>query len=362
MKFTIYGHKNLLSAHRNTIEFTKDKNLTKNGDCIVGVNSNFKVNEIKELLKFGKAEAIIKAGKYKDSFTFDVNPNFNDKHELVFRRSDFESSRTLGFKISKAAKDLNKNLIRYLQDPKHKVVVEIKPVITYIILDFDDTLAETSLAFRKVVHSLNEFGKKKYNKKGLGDAFDEAETEMVAKAKSEKNVKLYNRRHWADLALKRLNLPRTQKNIDEIFKKCWIVNLKEMKAMPHAKETIEKLYKSYKLFILTDGDGSVSLKKKKIKSTGLYKYFKGFSLGDALKTTKPDRRYYDYLIKNFKLNPKEGVMVGDRPPADLELAKKYGMMTIWIKHGKWLKKYGYMKFDYVDYTITDLRELLNILK
>jgi len=361
MEFVVYGHENLLSEHRNTIEFTKDKNLTKKGDCIVGVNSNFKISEIKELLKFGKAEAVIKAGKYKDSFTFEVNPNFNDKHELVFRRSDFESSRTLGFRISKAAKDLNKNLVKYLQNPKHKVIVEIKPIIKTIIFDFDDTVSDSSYAFRKVIHMLNELGKKKYNKKGLGDAFDEAENRMVAKAKKIQDVRLYDRMHWAHLSLKELGIPDTKENADEIFKKGWALNLKKIRPMPHAVDVLKKLRKKYGLFVLSDGDGSLTLKIKKIKATGLYPFFDGFALGDALDATKPNRKYYDYLIDKFKINPKESIMIGDKPPYDLELAKKYGMMTVWMKHGKWIKTYKGKKFKYVDHIITDLRELLRLL-
>ena len=45
MEFFIYGHKNLLGTHKNTLEFTKDKELTLNGDCIIGVNSNFNITD-----------------------------------------------------------------------------------------------------------------------------------------------------------------------------------------------------------------------------------------------------------------------------------------------------------------------------
>ena len=115
------------------------------------------------------------------------------------------------------------------------------------------------------------------------------------------------------------------------------------------------------LYIVTDGDGSVEIKTKKMKATGLYKYFKDFSIGDALKTTKPDMKFYTYLIKKHKLDPKNCIMVGDRPPRDLQLAKKLGMKTVWIKHGKWQEFLKGKKFKYVDHTITDLRQLLKII-
>jgi hypothetical protein len=31
------GHENILATHKTTLEFTKDKRLSKKGDCIVAV-------------------------------------------------------------------------------------------------------------------------------------------------------------------------------------------------------------------------------------------------------------------------------------------------------------------------------------
>ena len=50
ISFFCFGHKNILAKHRNTLEFTKDKDLTLNGDCIVGVNANFDLKEINHLI------------------------------------------------------------------------------------------------------------------------------------------------------------------------------------------------------------------------------------------------------------------------------------------------------------------------
>ena len=49
--FHAFGHKNLLGTHKNTLEFTKDKNLTLKGDCIVGVNADFDAGELKNFIK-----------------------------------------------------------------------------------------------------------------------------------------------------------------------------------------------------------------------------------------------------------------------------------------------------------------------
>ena len=48
--FTCYGHENITAKHKTTLEFTKDKDLSLKGDCIVGVNADFDINKIKELI------------------------------------------------------------------------------------------------------------------------------------------------------------------------------------------------------------------------------------------------------------------------------------------------------------------------
>ncbi|MCJ7469295.1 DUF371 domain-containing protein, partial [Candidatus Bathyarchaeota archaeon] len=37
---TAYGHENIQATHKTTLEITKDKHLTKNGDCIIAVAAN----------------------------------------------------------------------------------------------------------------------------------------------------------------------------------------------------------------------------------------------------------------------------------------------------------------------------------
>lgn len=125
--FSAYGHKNILSTHKTTIEFTKDKELTTKGNCIVGVNSNFKLNSLKNFIKKNKDKKIelrIKVDKIEDTITGYLNPSFNDNKEMVIRKSDFISKRTLIIKANKAAFDLNKKLINKLkQENKIKITI-----------------------------------------------------------------------------------------------------------------------------------------------------------------------------------------------------------------------------------------------
>jgi len=122
--FSANGHINVLSTHRNTLEFTKDKELTRNGDCIVAVDADFDIERLKPLLTAKKIKCIISIGKLKDEFTFNPNPYFSDNHEVVIRRTDFSSPRTFGIHCNKASIDLNRELIEKLKDPKAKLTIE----------------------------------------------------------------------------------------------------------------------------------------------------------------------------------------------------------------------------------------------
>jgi uncharacterized protein len=125
--FNAYGHMNITSNHNNTFEFTKEKEVTKNGDCIVGVNSDFSLDEIKNILDNQWIKVVIKVKDAVEEVLCEVNPGFCSEGEMVFRRSGFLSERTLGIFSDKAAVDFN-SFRPLLKDPKQKIIVEIETI------------------------------------------------------------------------------------------------------------------------------------------------------------------------------------------------------------------------------------------
>jgi len=126
MIFTAYGHKNLLATHETTLEFTKDKELTRDGDCIVGVNSDFSLDELKKVIEENKKIKIsIEVDELKEEIICEVNKDFNDDKEIVIRKTDFVSKRTLGINANKSASELSRELVDKLKNPEQKIVVRI---------------------------------------------------------------------------------------------------------------------------------------------------------------------------------------------------------------------------------------------
>lgn len=124
--FHCFGHENIRAKHTKTIEFTKDAHLTLRGDCIIGVGADFDLLSVKRLR--GRIRITVEVNGLQDTFRAFVNPDFDDDHEMVFRKSRFRSKRTLGVNLNKGAISLNRNIVRLMRDPKARMKVILECV------------------------------------------------------------------------------------------------------------------------------------------------------------------------------------------------------------------------------------------
>ena len=128
-----WGHENILCTHDSTIEITKDKSLTKKGDCIIGVNASKACNdlilEIKNQIKSGKKfKVILNVEDIKDYFYGYGNKRLRllDKNDMVFRKSNFICDRTVLINCSKSSIELNRDLTRILRKPKTILLISLE--------------------------------------------------------------------------------------------------------------------------------------------------------------------------------------------------------------------------------------------
>ena len=128
-----WGHENISSTHRSTIEITKEISLTKRGDCIIGVNASKAckdlVKDLKTQIKKGtKFKVILKTDDVEDYFYGYGNQKLRllDKNDMVFRKSDFICDRTILINCSKSSIELNKELTRSLRNPDTKLLIFIE--------------------------------------------------------------------------------------------------------------------------------------------------------------------------------------------------------------------------------------------
>ena len=129
------GHPNVTALHKTTLEITKEKELTKKGDCIIGVDADKSISEISEnikdrLKKKGKAEITILLPDYgleeKVKGIGSEKLTFSHPTDIVLRKSSFVCGRTLLIKADKAAIDVNREIIDLLKDPSTLLVFRIE--------------------------------------------------------------------------------------------------------------------------------------------------------------------------------------------------------------------------------------------
>lgn len=131
--FFARGHKNVKSTHKTTFEFTKETNLTKNGNCIVAVESTMAASdlpvEFKDAARKENARitVTIEADELKEVVKANGSPQLEFTHptDLVVRKSDYTCGRTLAIRADKASIDFSRELVEKLQDPKQVVKVTL---------------------------------------------------------------------------------------------------------------------------------------------------------------------------------------------------------------------------------------------
>lgn len=127
------GHKNIRANHKTTLEFTKERVLTKRGNCIVAVNVDKGLTDLNQFFtnlcksEQCKITVIIESEGTSDEIIGFGHPGltFQDPNDMVIRTSQFICPRTLMIRANKAACDLDKQLISKLQDEHAKVRIEL---------------------------------------------------------------------------------------------------------------------------------------------------------------------------------------------------------------------------------------------
>ncbi|MDG6953622.1 MAG: DUF371 domain-containing protein [Nitrososphaerota archaeon] len=131
---TFRGHPKVLSEHPTTIEVTTEGHLSERGDCIVGVSADkgcLGLNpEVKQgLRKTGtpvSVRIVVGGLSYLVAAQGDSRLKLTDPQDIVIRKSDFVSERTLALRADSSARDLPREMIRALRDPETKGRLEIE--------------------------------------------------------------------------------------------------------------------------------------------------------------------------------------------------------------------------------------------
>lgn len=124
------GHKNVSSLHKSTFEITKDLEIGPTADCIIGVDMDDSMLDFPQEFKDKIANSntkilvLLNTPNAHDEIIGFGHENLTLSHptDIVCRTSDFTCPRTLMIKSTKAARNLNPDLIN---DLKNEEILEV---------------------------------------------------------------------------------------------------------------------------------------------------------------------------------------------------------------------------------------------
>jgi len=128
------GHPMVSAMHPTTIEVTVEDHLTERGDCIVGVGAGKGCAQLGEGIKAGirRASSTVLLRLLVGSESFEVKARGDPRltlshpHEIVVRRSDFVSDRTIAVRADAAARDIPRSMVAKLRNPATVGFLEIE--------------------------------------------------------------------------------------------------------------------------------------------------------------------------------------------------------------------------------------------
>ncbi|HIQ03584.1 MAG TPA: HAD family hydrolase [Desulfurococcales archaeon] len=233
-------------------------------------------------------------------------------------------------------------------------------MIKAVFFDFDGTLVDYDSVLGRACEMAALTLKNILRGKGIEVSYNILLDLVFSVERRYAKTTLVDRNEWWKIILRELNIPTTlsSEELNRVTLAYWSEIMKA-KPFSNVEYTLKYLKsKGYKLGIITNTDGLHSMKRTRIKRSGLMGYFDLVIVaGEDTEKQKPDPEPFLKAVKEFNLTPSECVMVGDTLSSDIEGAKRVGLITVYIRRGR-------LRTDsesIADYVIDDIVELTRLL-
>jgi len=129
-----YGHCNIQANHPSTLMITTDRHLSKTGDCVIAVGADKALSdfscEFKEQLRKPNAKLtmILEAGPLAQKVNAIGHPKLTliSSSDMVIRKSDYTSDRTLAIHADKSSRDLPREFVQSLRNPEQQIKITLR--------------------------------------------------------------------------------------------------------------------------------------------------------------------------------------------------------------------------------------------
>ena len=124
-----------------------------------------------------------------------------------------------------------------------------------------------------------------------------------------------------------------------------------------AEELLDLLYGTYRLYLATNG--IVNVQSRRIKDSGIGKYFDGIFVSEKIGYNKPDKRFFDAAFAEIQdFSKDETIIVGDTLTSDILGGINAGIKTVYFNPNHRKNDTGITPH----YEISSLSELTELLK
>ncbi len=127
--------------------------------------------------------------------------------------------------------------------------------------------------------------------------------------------------------------------------------------LPHAESVCRELKaRGHHLYIITNAVASVQ--RSRLQGSVFHELIDGAFISEEAGAAKPDPAYYDYIRTRLpELTAENCLVIGDSQATDIQGANNAGLPCCWFNPKGQARRDGLT----IDYEITDLRELLDIV-
>lgn len=122
------GHPNVSATHRTTMQVTRDKEISRRADCVIGVGADKSVLNLSEVLKRhlmegGELLVVVSVGdqEFRLYAQGSKRLRLNHHRDSVIRKSDYVDERTLAIRATASSRDLPRGMVKLLRDPGTKL-------------------------------------------------------------------------------------------------------------------------------------------------------------------------------------------------------------------------------------------------
>jgi hypothetical protein len=126
VSFRAFGHQNVIGKHKTTVEITSENFLTRQGTCIIGIQSTQTLADLDSTIKelaskeTTKIVLVMKVDDIIEQVTGSGGSGltYSDSVSMVARTSSYQCGRTLMIHADKAASDLSEDFVDSLKNDR----------------------------------------------------------------------------------------------------------------------------------------------------------------------------------------------------------------------------------------------------